>query len=296
MRESIDSFLNYLSVERSLSENTLISYKRDLNVYIKYLKDSKINALSQASRKDISDFMFSLKDRGLGASSIARALTAIKVFYRFLVRERILKDDPSDLLESPKIWKRMPGALSLEEVEALLRAPSLQQTQGIRDRAVLELMYASGLRVSEAVNLKVSDINLEVGFLRCIGKGSKERIVPLGREARSSLGRYLEKARPKLLKKSSADPVLFLSRLGRRISRQSLWKLIKFYAKKAGIKKNIRPHTLRHSFATHLLERGADLRSVQEMLGHSDISTTQIYTHVDTHRLKAIHKAFHPRP
>ena len=279
-----------------MSKNTLVSYRRDLAAYIKHLEDSKVSALSRASRKDISDFMFMLKDRGLAASSIARALTAIKVFHRFLVRERILKADPSDLLESPKIWKRIPDALSLQEVEALLKVPSLHQIQGIRDRAILELMYATGLRVSEAVNLKVSDINFDVGFLRCIGKGSKERIVPLGKEARFSLKRYLEKARPKLLKKSPAEPVLFLSRLGRRISRQSFWKLIKFYAKKAGIKKNIRPHTLRHSFATHLLEGGADLRSVQEMLGHSDISTTQIYTHIDTHRLKAIHKAFHPRP
>lgn len=240
--------------------------------------------------------MFTLKDSGLSASSIARNLAAIKVFYRFLVRERILKADPSGLLESPKLWKKIPDVLSIEEVEDLLRACDLHQTQGVRDRAILELMYATGLRVSEAVNLKVQDVNFDAGFLRCIGKGSKERIVPLGREAVISVKRYLEKARPKLAKNAGDDPILFLSRLGKRISRQSFWKLIKYYARRARLKKELKPHTLRHSFATHLLSRGADLRSVQEMLGHADISTTQIYTHIDKNRLKLIHKTYHPRP
>lgn len=296
MRELIDSFLNYLSVERSLSKNTILAYGRDLNKYLAYLENSQINSLPQTSRKDISDFMFILKDKGLTATSIARNLAAIKVFYRFLVRERILTEDPSSLLDSPKLWKRIPDALSLKEVEDLLKCPSLREVQGMRDRAILEVMYATGIRVSEAVNLKVSDINLDVGFLRCMGKGSKERIVPLGKEAITALKRYLEKARPKLLKKSSSEAILFLSRLGKRISRQSFWKLIKLYAKKARIKKDIKPHTIRHSFATHLLERGADLRSIQEMLGHADISTTQIYTHIDKNRLKLIHKTYHPRP
>ena len=296
MQELIESFLNYLSVERFLSKNTIVSYRRDLTKYIGYLKNCKINSLSETSRKNISDFMFTLKDKGLSANSIARNLVAIKVFYRFLVRERILKDDPSGLLESPRLWKKIPDVLSVPEVEALLGACDLYQTQGIRDRAILELMYATGLRVSEAVNLKIQDVNLEVGFLRCIGKGSKERIVPLGKEAIAALKRYLEKVRPKLAKDAPGDSILFLSRLGKRISRQSLWKLIKRYARKARIKKEIRPHTLRHSFATHLLSRGADLRSLQEMLGHADISTTQIYTHVDKNRLKLIHKTYHPRP
>lgn len=296
MQELVESFLNYLSVERSLSNNTIAAYRRDLAKYVSCLEESGINSLSQSTRKDISDFMFRLKDNGLNASSIARNLAAIKVFYRFLVRERILKTDPSGLLDSPRLWKRIPDALSFQEVEDLLKGPSLRQTQGVRDRAILEVMYATGMRVSEAVNLKLTDVNLDAGFARCIGKGSKERIVPLGKQAIAALRRYLEEARPKLLKKSQAETILFLSRLGKRVSRQSFWKIIKAYARKARIKKNIRPHTLRHSFATHLLEGGADLRSVQEMLGHADISTTQIYTHIDKNRLKLIHKTYHPRP
>jgi len=295
MHELIDTFLNYLSVERSLSKNTIVSYRHDLRKYIKYLEGHKIASLSNTSTKHITEFMFSLKDAGLSSTSIARNLAAIKVFYRFLLRERILKVDPTSILDSPKLWKRIPDVLSLPEIEALIGAANLRQNQGIRDRAILELMYATGLRASELVSLKSSDLNLDVGFLRCLGKGSKERIVPLGKEAIVCVQRYLEKARPKLLKGSSDSPILFLSRLGKKISRQSLWKLIKRYARIARIKKDIRPHTLRHSFATHLLERGADLRSVQEMLGHADISTTQIYTHVDKNRLKTIHKMFHPR-
>ena len=295
MRQQVDSFLNYLSVERALSSNTIVSYRHDLQKYVGYLEDSKITALSSSSRKNISDFMFSLKDKGLSATSIARNLVAIKVFYRFLVRERILQADPSSLLESPKLWKRIPDALTVTEVEALLKAVEPNSTQGIRDKAIVELMYATGIRVSEAVTLKIGDVNLDVGFLRCIGKGSKERIVPFGKKAGRALQIYLEKSRLKLLK-NNTEIILFLSRLGKRMSRQSFWKLIKHYAKKARIDKAIRPHTLRHSFATHLLEGGADLRSVQEMLGHADISTTQIYTHIDKNRLKLIHKTFHPRP
>ena len=296
MQELVENFLNYLSVERSLSGNTIISYQRDLKKYLKYLKDSHINSLSQTVRKNISDFMFSLKDGGLSAVSIARNLAAIKVFYRFLVRERILTTDPSSLLDSPKLWKKIPDVLSVDEVEVLLKVPDLKTARGLRDKAILELMYATGLRVSEAVNLKIQDVNSDVGFLRCIGKGSKERIVPLGKESLTAIKKYLEGARPKLARGNNGDSFLFLSRLGKKISRQSFWKLIKDYAQRARIKKNIRPHTLRHSFATHLLERGADLRSVQEMLGHADISTTQIYTHIDKNRLKMIHKNFHPRP
>ena len=296
MQELVENFLSYLSVERSLSGNTIISYRRDLKKYLKYLKDSNINSLSQTVRKNISDFMFSLKDGGLSAVSIARNLAAIKVFYRFLTRERILTTDPSSLLDSPKLWKKIPDVLSVDEVEDLLKAPDLKTARGLRDKAILELMYATGLRVSEAVNLSIQDVHFDAGFLRCIGKGSKERIVPLGKESLYAIKKYLESARPKLAKGNSGDSFLFLSRLGKKISRQSFWKLIKHYAESARIKKNIRPHTLRHSFATHLLERGADLRSVQEMLGHADISTTQIYTHIDKNRLKTIHKNFHPRP
>jgi integrase/recombinase XerD len=211
------------------------------------------------------------------------------------MRERILKSDPTSLLDSPKLWKKIPETLSLNEVEALIAQPNIRNNQGIRDKAILETLYATGMRVSEAVNLKAGSVNLEVGFLRCIGKGSKERVIPLGKKAIDSLRRYLEASRPVFLKQKESD-FLFLSRLGKRLSRQSLWKIIRRYARCARIKKPIRPHTLRHSFATHLLERGADLRSVQEMLGHANISTTQIYTHINKDRLKTIHKTFHPRP
>ncbi len=295
MQELADNFLSYLSVERALSKNTLLSYGRDLKKYIAYLGALGIKSLAQATRKEIGDFMFKLKDEGLSAVSIARNLAAIKVFCRFLVRERIIPDDPSALVDSPKLWKRIPDGLTEREVNSLLSSADISRIQGVRDRAILELMYATGLRVSEAVELKIQDVNLEVGFLRCLGKGSKERVVPLGKEAISAVNKYLLEARPKLAKPFSGN-ILFLSRLGKRISRQSFWKLIKAYSSKAGIQKAIRPHSLRHSFATHLLERGADLRSVQEMLGHADISTTQIYTHVDKNRLKMIHNKFHPRP
>lgn len=295
MKELIEAFLNYLSVERGLSRNTIISYREDLNAYTNFLLKGHIDALSRTSRNDITNFMLSQKDRGLAANSVARRLAAIRMFYRFLVRERILKDDPSILIDSPKLWKKIPETLSVNEADALLGAPNIRDKQGIRDRAILETLYATGMRVSEAVNLKLADVNLDIGFLRCIGKGKKERIIPLGGKAINSIKRYLESGRPKLLKNKEPE-FLFLNRFGRRISRQSYWKIIKKYAKETRIKKPIRPHTLRHSFATHLLERGADLRSVQEMLGHSNISTTQIYTHINKDRLKAIHRQFHPRP
>jgi len=295
MREFIETFLNYLSVERGLSRNTISSYREDLNYYLDYLEAQGIDTLSRTTKHDITNFMLSQKDKGLAANSVARRLAAIKAFYRFLVRERILKVDPSSLIDSPKLWKKIPDALSINEVTALLEQPNIRQQQGIRDRAILEALYATGMRVSEAANLKKDNVNLEVGFLRCIGKGNKERVIPIGKKAITSLQRYLTLTRPKLLK-GKAGECLFLNRFGKRISRQSLWKIIKRYARQAGIKKPIRPHILRHSFATHLLERGADLRSVQEMLGHSNISTTQIYTHINKDRLKTIHKMFHPRP
>lgn len=295
MKELIDVFLNYLSVERGLSRNTLISYKEDLEFYIDFIENRHIETLSKTSKNEIINFMLSQKDKGLAANSISRRLAAIKMFYRFLVRERILKTDPTSLIDSPKLWKKIPETLSLNEVEDLLSQPNNRDKQGIRDRAILETLYATGMRVSEAANLKVGNVNLDIGFLRCIGKGNKERVIPLGKKAVDSLKRYLENSRPALLKKKESD-FLFLNRFGKNISRQSLWKIIKKYAKAARIKKPIRPHILRHSFATHLLERGADLRSVQEMLGHANISTTQIYTHINKDRLKSIHRKFHPRP
>ena len=235
------------------------------------------------------------KNKGIAPISISRRIAAIRMFHRFLARERILKADPTTLIDSPKLWKKIPDTLSLNEVELLIAQPDPRDFQGARDRAILESLYATGMRVSEATNLKASNINLDIGFLRCIGKGNKERVIPLGKKAIASVNRYLEFSRPHFLKKKTSE-FLFINRSGNKLSRQSIWKLIKRYALQAKIKKPIKVHTLRHSFATHLLERGADLRSVQEMLGHSSISTTQIYTHIDKDRLKKIHKMFHPRP
>ena len=295
MKEFIESFLNYLSVERGLAKNTIISYREDLNSYAGFLNRHSIDTLSKTTKNDVINFMLYQKDKGLAANSVARRLAAIKVFYRFLARERILKTDPTSLIDSPKLWKKIPETLTYNEVEALLSQPNIRDKQGIRDRAILETLYATGMRVSEAVNLKLDNVNLDIGFLRCIGKGNKERVIPIGAKAINSLKRYLSLSPPQLLKKKESE-FLFLSRFSKKISRQSLWKILKRYAKEARIKKPIRPHILRHSFATHLLERGADLRSVQEMLGHTNISTTQIYTHINKDRLKTIHRMFHPRP
>ena len=295
MKELIDTFLNYLSVERGLANNTIIAYREDLNNYLGFIERCHIEALSKISKDNITSFMLSQRDSGIAPNSVARRLAAIRMFHRFLARERILKVDPSTLIDSPKLWKRVPDTLTVNEVEALIAQPNVHDTQGTRDRAILEALYATGMRVSEAVNLKKDNVNLDIGFLRCIGKGNKERIIPLGKKAIASINRYLQTSRLELLKNKESE-FLFVSRFGKKISRQSFWKTIKKYAKLARIKKPIKPHTLRHSFATHLLEHGADLRSVQEMLGHSDISTTQIYTHINKDRLKSVHKQFHPRP
>ena len=286
--------MNYISVERGLSKNTLLAYRRDLTKYIDYLSQKNIKTASRVSREHVSGFMFDLKKHDMSPTTICRNLAAIKMFHRFLVRENLAKEDPTTLVDTPKLWMRIPSVLTQAEIESMIAAASGKNIRQIRDQAILEIFYASGLRVSELSDLKTTSINYEVGFVRAVGKGSKERIIPLGKKAREALQKYLLKARPQLLK-NQANDVLFLSRLGKKISRQSLWAVIKFYAKKANIKKTIKPHTLRHTFATHLLEHGADLRSVQEMLGHSDISTTQIYTHVDKEHLKKVHKQFHPR-
>jgi len=294
MKEFIDEFMNYLSVERGLAKNTLLAYRRDLTKYIDYLSQKSIKTASQVNREHVSNFMFDLKKRDMSATTICRNLAAVKMFHRFLVRENLSHEDPTTLVDTPKLWQRIPAVLTQAEVESMIAAASGKKAQQVRDQAILEIFYASGLRVSELSDLKTTSIDYDVGFVRAVGKGSKERIIPLGKKAREALQRYLLKARSRLLK-NQANDVLFLSRLGKKISRQSLWAVIKFYARKAKIKKTIKPHTLRHTFATHLLEHGADLRSVQEMMGHADIATTQIYTHVDKERLKSVHKQFHPR-
>lgn len=294
MDKYVELFLDYLSVERGLSKNTVLSYRRDLIAYIKFIDSVAKKSLQASDRDTIRDFMFHEKDKGLSAASIVRNLTALRMFYRFLTRERLIKTDVSTYIDTPRLWKKIPDILDLSEVERLIEAPDISTDQGIRDKAILELLYATGMRVSEISNVKLNDINADVGFLRCLGKGRKERIIPLGKKAIAAIARYVEKARGKQSVKFQS-PELFLNRSGKKISRISLWKLVKAYAKKARIKKSMKPHILRHSFATHLLERGADLRSVQEMLGHADISTTQIYTHINRDRLKSIHKSFHPR-
>ncbi|MFH1191586.1 MAG: site-specific tyrosine recombinase XerD [Candidatus Omnitrophota bacterium] len=295
MKELIDSFLDYLLVERALAKNTIFAYRVDLNLYLDFIDKRGISALSKVTKNDIVEFMLFQKTAGISPVSISRRLAAIRMFHRFLARERVLKSDPTTLIDSPKLWKKIPDTLSLNEVELLISQPDVRERQGARDKAILETLYATGMRVSELSNLKTNNVNLDIGFLRCIGKGDKERIIPLGKKAIHGINRYLEFSRPYFLKQKTSE-FIFISRSGAKLSRQSVWKLIKRYAQEAKIKKSIKVHTLRHSFATHLLERGADLRSVQEMLGHSDISTTQIYTHIDKERLKTVYQMFHPRP
>lgn len=294
MQELIDQFLDYLSVEKGLSRNTIESYRHDLVKFAGYLASRGIERAQKATRHDISKYLYFLKDSELSSASISRNLVAIKVFYRFLVSERIAKEDAASVLETPRLLKALPEVLDTGEVTRVLEMPNTRSALGARDRAALEVMYATGMRVSEMAGLLLGGLNMEVGFIKCSGKGGKERIVPVGKEARDALLKYLRKSRPKLCKQPG-ESHLFVSKLGKKISRQSFWKMLKKYVKKAGINRNITPHTLRHSFATHLLEKGADLRSVQEMLGHADISTTQIYTHINKARLKGIHKKFHPR-
>ncbi|MDP6685527.1 MAG: site-specific tyrosine recombinase XerD [Candidatus Omnitrophota bacterium] len=291
----IEEFLSYLSVERGLADNTLSAYKRDLKVFFQYLKKKHVDSIKGVSRKNITSFMFSEKERGLSANSISRELACLKSFFKFLIGQQKIKEDVTSVIESPKLWRKLPDTLSLDDVEKLLSTPNVRDLIGARDKASLELMYATGMRVSELINIKMNDLNLDVGFVKCFGKGGKERIVPFGIKAKEGIVRYIDKSRSILLKKKVSN-FLFLTRLGKSMSRQTFWKTVKKYAKEARIKKHITPHSLRHSFATHILERGADLRIVQELLGHADISTTQIYTHVNKDRLKSIHHKFHPRP
>ncbi len=283
--------MDFLRLERGLSSNTIAAYGRDLAQFAKEF--SSISPLS-VSRSQILEYLMKLKESSLTPASVARKLVAIKVFYRFLLTQGLIQTDPASVIDSPRLWKNLPEVLDLEEVNRLLKAAEGRDEKQIRDRAILELLYATGLRVSEATNLKLSDLNREAGFLRCIGKGGRERVVPVGRHALNWIQKYLAQVREGLKPKPETKN-LFLNRFGKPLSRQSVWILIKQYGTAAGIKKEITPHTLRHSFATHLLQAGADLRVVQELLGHAMIATTQIYTHVDRARLKAIHAKYHPR-
>ena len=294
MKEGLGLFLDYLSIERGLSKNTLLAYKRDLERYAGFMERRKIRSFDAVSRNQIMDFLLAERERGLTPASVSRQQVAIRMLHRFLAAEGRIAQDVTDVLEAPKLWKHLPECLSSEEVERLLKAPDTRSGQGLRDQACLELMYATGLRASEAAGLKAAHVNFEQGTLRVLGKGDKERVVPIGSMARKSVLRYL-KVRTKWLRGRSEE-ALFVTRLGKKMSRQTVWAILKRSMKEARIKKEVYPHILRHSFATHLLENGADLRVVQELLGHSDIATTQIYTHVERSRLKGIHSKFHPRP
>ncbi|WP_094603289.1 Tyrosine recombinase XerD [Sporomusa silvacetica DSM 10669] len=294
MESYVNEFINYLAVERGLAQNTLESYGRDLRQYQTFLQNSQLDFLRNSNRDTILSYLNNLQVKGRAVSTISRNLAAIKSFYQYLVRERHLEKDPAVNLESPKLEKKLPKILSIAEVEELLKQPNTIQPTGLRDKAMLELLYATGIRVSELINLNISDVNLDMGYIKCYGKGAKERIVPLGSIAAKCVQEYINKGRPKLVR-TYEESSLFVNHHGNRLTRQGFWKIIKKYALEANITKDITPHTLRHSFATHLLENGADLRSVQEMLGHADISTTQIYTHVTKNHLKEVYDKTHPR-
>ncbi|MFA5795069.1 MAG: site-specific tyrosine recombinase XerD [Candidatus Brocadiia bacterium] len=292
MRE-IDLFLTYLAVDCGLSSNTLDAYKRDLVTFIRSLKNKDVSA-SEVTSQDIYNFIQSRRKSGLSPNTIARNIVAIKMFFRFLVSQGYLKKDSTELIDTPRTWKRLPDVVSYADIEKLLAAPNLTKPHGIRNKAIIEVLYATGARVSEVVNLKISDINFDNRYCKCFGKGNKQRIVLLGEEAIKALNNYLDKIRPKWIKASSPGNV-FLNHRGQKLGRQRVWGLIGLYGRLAGIRTKLHPHLLRHSFATHLLEHGANIRYVQEMLGHSNIATTQIYTHIDKERLKSIHRQFHPR-
>ena len=289
-----ERFSHYLTVEKGLSRNTIDSYRRDLNSFFVYLAGEKVSLLEEVSRELINGYLLSLKQAGRAASTISRNVASIRSFFNFLVQENLLEDNPSHLVRSPRIEKKLPRVLTTKEVDRLLQQPSRDGQAGLRDKAMLELLYASGIRVSELVSLNLNDFSPEAGFLRCRGKGMKERIVPVGSVAVKCVREYLTASRRKLLKRGE-EKALFLNHHGHRLTRQGFWKILKKYARQSKLSEGVTPHTLRHSFATHLIENGADLRSVQEMLGHSDISTTQIYTQITRHKIREVYDKTHPR-
>jgi len=291
----VRDFLNYLTVEGGLSDNTIQGYGRDLKDFLGFCKIYKVGEIREIKPALIQKYMTTLAKTNRAEASQKRGLVAIRMFLRFGKLNGLVEDDFTGILEGPKLWQRLPVVCSKKQVVDLLEAPSPKEKYYLRDKAMLELLYATGVRASEVAGLKIADLNLEVGYLRCVGKGSRERVVPVGKVAARATLDYLKNMRPKLAKQFSGD-FLLLSRTGRPMGRIEIWRLIKRYALRAGMPRNLTVHTLRHCFATHLLAGGADLRSVQEMLGHVDISTTQIYTHVDQERLRTIHKQYHPRP
>jgi integrase/recombinase XerD len=293
---AISSFMMHVRVEKGLSANTLSAYRRDLMKFEEFTKRRKLT-LEAVTRDELVDFLASLYRQKLESRTVARHLVTLRNFFRFAQTQELITEDPSINLDSPKIRRHLPGYLRLEEVEKLLEQPDAHTPTGLRDRAMLEVLYSTGLRVSELTGLGVSDLDSKVGCVRCVGKGDKERIVPVGKKALGAVDKYLREGRPELLShaKATSSRALFVNRRGVALSRVGVWKILSAYGRRAGLRVALTPHMLRHSFATHLLERGADLRSVQLMLGHADISTTQIYTHVVEERLKQIYKAHHPR-
>ena len=295
MKEHLRSYIHYLELERNSSPNTIASYKLDVTRYLLYLEEKGISAPSAVAERHVTSFLNVLHRCGLSPRSVARNLSSIKMFHKFLIREGLTTNDPTENVDSPKLPKTLPDVLSPEEVDAILRQPNTAGPLGVRDRAILETLYATGMRVSEVISLKKSSVLVNDRIVRVFGKGWKERFVPIGRSALGWINRYLQTARVRLTKGSAGRDFLFLNFRGRPMSRMAIWNIVRLSTVKARLKKVVHPHTLRHSFATHLLEGGADLRAVQEMLGHADISTTQIYTHIDREYLKEIHRTFHPR-
>lgn len=291
---SIDQFLNYLRVEKRLASNSLEAYARDLRCFTDFSKKKKMADPKRVEENHLLEFLIHLHQKGLKGKSVARMLTVLRGWFRFLLEEKLLKKDPTAQIEFPKTMRKLPHVLSLDDIDQMLKACVTGQSIGLRDFCILHLLYATGLRVSELVGLQTNHLYLDHGYLLAYGKGAKERIVPLGREAMGALQEYLQTVRPKLLGASSST-ALFLSRQGEKLTRQRIWQVLAALAKRAGIGKKVYPHMIRHSFATHLLERGADLRSVQTLLGHSDVASTQIYTHVSATHLKALYEKFHPR-
>lgn len=293
---ALEDYIHFLKVERQLAANTIKSYQRDLTDYINFLLAIDINSIEATTRGDILRYLQKLKEEGKSSRTVSRHISSVRSFHKFLLRENIMTEDPSVHLELPRVEQKLPRVLSIEEIDQLIEMPDRLTLQGIRDYALLEILYGTGMRVSELIDLDMEDIHLTMGFVRVFGKGGKERIVPLGHKAIEACTKYIDEARPHFIgKKESTVHAFFVNMRGGRLTRQGCWKILKGYAMKANIEKKLTPHILRHSFATHLIENGADLRAVQEMLGHADISTTQIYTHVSRSRLKEVYVKFHPR-
>jgi integrase/recombinase XerD len=295
MKHHVLNFIQYLTVEKRLASNTMESYERDLSKYMDYLQQSGVQSIEQSNKTHTHQYVHQLRQQGRAAASVSRSMVSLRAFYQYLYRGRLISSDPTIGMETPKSEKKLPNVMTIDEVERLLESPDTSVPSGVRDRAMLELLYATGIRVSELIELDVSHIHLAMGFVRCPGKGAKERVIPLGRIAVQWLDAYIGKLRQPLIATTESEQALFLNHMGTRLTRQGFWKILKKAARAAGVREEVTPHTLRHSFAAHLLENGADLRAVQEMLGHADISTTHMYVQVSKLRLKDIYDTAHPR-